>query len=302
MSEPIAPLGDTSVAEPTPATTVDPGSQTLDIEPVHPPAEPTQDDFKAQFQSNPEFAWQQYNELRGKYGDANNRAKTADPLLQLAQWAGNGDANAGVPLLNQLVQNYANVASNPQMKRILDHYQATGKVPDSYLDLDAEPADPDGLDPAASQRFVELDQRAQRLEGRLVQRDITDHLDTFFRTDDIGRHLVPEERAEVLRELHATIQRASQNPAQRGVIDNLNLDTVANIATAWVRKEGKFAEISDRMQRARAETRQAAATERPSGLSTSGVPTIPDYGKDHKSAIEQYAREAGVNLWEPTVR
>ena len=299
-----AAAGDAAAPDTTGASTAATGTQMLDVEPVQTPdqATPTQEDFKARFQADPGYAWEQYNELRAKHGDVTAKAKAADPLMELARWAGGGDVTTGVPLVQQLVSTYANIASNPQMKAILDHYSSTGNVPDSYLDLDQQPIDNGGLDPAANQRFTDLDNRNQRLESRLVQREMRDFLDEYFRADEIGRHLLPEEQGEVLREMHATITRAAQNPAQRSLIDNLNLETVANIATAWVRKEGKFGEISDRMQRARAETRQSAATETPSGLSTSGVPTQPDYGNDHLKAIEAMARDAGVDLWKPQIR
>lgn len=267
-------------------------------------AEPAYDkgDYDARISNEPDFAVNEVKRLTSELTKAQQSTKAAERFLSMADAVAPGNRDAGVQILEDAIAKQSRIASEPRAKKVFDDWLNGGKLPDA-MDADAQAASDDlfGQDIENSSVIRELRQELASLRGQTAQQSAQANLKEFFEGDEVGKALSTEERGEVLNQIMGSIQRA-QSSGQSSLLNNLTSETVRTIAADWLTKSGKLGEVGERIARARAEAKNAAATGEPSPIGT-GLPTGTNYDKmPLAKAVEAFAKENNVNLWEPKVR
>lgn len=256
-------------------------------------------DFDARFRGDPEWGLGVYKKLQAEYTRNQQRIKSGDRALQLAQALGEGDISNGSSAMEQLLVQYNAVRSNPKMRTMVDQFLQTGTVPEG-----GSPVTPDDPDPYEDPRDRELRElRAQqaedratlaRLEGRTVEGDVEKHMDRFFQKWPLEKH----EQAEVLDELQNTFRSYASTPEGRRTLKGLKYQLVETIALQ--RLSDRLPEIAQRMARTEAQRKSALATDAGVSVRTTGEEAIA--GTDLKALMRRKAQELGFDLSKPLTR
>lgn len=264
-------------------------------------AEPAYDkgDYKARLSNEPEFAASEVTRLTGELEKAKQTTRAADPILRMAETVANGNVEQGVRILEQAIANQSRIVSDAKMNKVVSQWLNGGQLPDGLTDEEPE-NDIFAEDIAKSSVIQELKQELTSLKGQTAQQTAQTNLKEFFEKEDVGRVLEEEERGEILNEIQSSIQRAEQS-GQTSLLNNLSKETIRTIAADWMSRTGKLGDVGERIARARAEAKQNASTGEPSPINT-GLQTTQKYSGNLAEAVSQFAKENGVDLYNPKIR
>lgn len=264
-------------------------------------AEPAYDkgDYKARLSNEPEFAASEVTRLTGELEKAKQTTRAADPILRMAETVANGNVEQGVRILEQAIANQSRIVSDAKMNKVVSQWLNGGQLPDGLTDEEPE-NDIFAEDIAKSSVIQELKQELTSLKGQTAQQTAQTNLKEFFEKEDVGRVLEEEERGEILNEIQSSIQRAEQS-GQTSLLNNLSKETIRTIAADWMSRTGKLGDVGERIARARAEAKQNASTGEPSPINT-GLQTTQKYSGTLAEAVSQFAKENGVDLYNPKIR
>ena len=265
------------------------------------PAAPAYDkgDYDARIANEPEFAKGEVKRLTTELLELQKSSKATETFLDMAKTVSPGNPEAGVQTLVEAIRRQSQIANDPKMSKLVNEWLNGGKFPD---ELDAGTADdPFAEDINNSSAVQELRKELAATKGLAAQQMAQSNLRDFFDSTDEGKALTPEEQGEVLSEIQGSIQRAQQQ-GQTQYLDNLSQETIRTVVANWMSRTGKLGEIGERIARARAEAKNAASTGEPPSSIGTGVETETKYSNKLSEAVAQFAKEQGVDLWNPKVR
>ncbi len=102
-------------------------------------------------------------------------------------------------------------------------------------------------------------------DTRMSQSELTNRLSGFF-ASDLGQALLPEEREQVVESIHSQFKQWAATESGRGVLRNLQPDTIDTVVLSRLHKDGKLAQVYDRIRQTKDQRRLGAATDSPSSL------------------------------------
>lgn len=268
-----------------------------------PVAEPAHDkgDYTARVRNEPDFAAQEVSRLTGELAKAKESSQVAETFVSMAKTVGNGDASRGLPILEEAIRNQARIQQDPKAAKAFNQWLNGGDFPEGGAEDTGANEDPFAEDIANSSVVRELRQELAAVKGQTAQQLAQANLRDFFSNTEEGRVLNEEEQGQVLNEIQGSIQRAQQS-GQTQYLDNLSSETIRTVVASWMSREGKLGEIGERIAVARAEAKQAASTGEPPSPIGTGLDTAPQYSDNLAEAVAQFAKEQGVDLYNPKVR
>lgn len=257
-------------------------------------------DFKKRFLTDPEHAWDQYTSMQAKFTREREASIASSTAIELAKKFGGEDISAGAQRIYEILTEYNGVRANPQMAKIVDQYNSTGRVPgnnDMYdQELDPEPEDPRDVELRELRGTVtRLQGNVTGLQGHVAEDKITGHLKQFCEEYELS----DEEKATVLKGVLSDVKQYAGTPQGQQLLDSdLRYETVETIALPKIKTFLK--EIG--MRKAQRESQRKAE------MATGAVPGVRTSGREETdsgtvaNAVKAFAAEEGIDLYAPPIR
>lgn len=248
-------------------------------------------DYLGRIRNEPDFAVDEVRKLKSELDKTRASTSQLGDLHRAVELIGQGDVGSGAQVAYQRLLEYSNLLSDRKAAAVIERFRETGRWPgveDDYLGSEPEPEDPKEAE------LRSLRDTVQRLEGRSAQVELRSHLDSFFGSDPIGSVLDAEEKKEVFTKLESQFRTWAGTDMGRAQLRNMTQDTVATIVTDHLRRTGKLLEVAERSHLRKLDKRKGAATDGPSGVSSSGAE--PAEFKNVKDALLFAAKKYGVDL------
>lgn len=259
---------------------------------------PDPSDFESRIRSDPEFAIAELKKNQAAASRANDRLRKGSLALDIAEKLGGGDLAKGADTALSELTIFRAMQAHPEMKSMIEKWQSgqplTGVAAESsgsgYYTQGLEEDDP------REQEIRTLRGTTERIQQKLAQREMVDHLRAFAQTD-LGKYLTPDELGEVSSVIGAQLRAWSQTPAGREQAANLDLNTIEIVAMDHLKRSGKLLELGERAARQRAEGLHQRETDVPSRINT-GVLSSRAANKNVTAAEawDAAARELGIRV------
>ncbi len=257
---------------------------------------PDPSDFESRIRSDPEFAIAELKKNQAAASRANDRLRKGSLALDIAERIGGGDLAKGAETALSELTIFRQMQGHPEMKAMIERWQsgkpltgvAAEPIGSGYYDQGLDEDDP------REQQLRTLQGTTERLQQKLAQREMVDHLRAFAQTD-LGKYLTPEEMGEVSSVIGAQLRAWSQTPAGREQAANLDLNTIEIVAMDHLKRSGKLLELGERAARQRAEGLQQRETDVPSRINTGTLSSkAANKNITAAEAWDAAARELGI--------
>jgi hypothetical protein len=251
-------------------------------------AQPDPSDFEARLRSDPEFAVSEFKKQQAAASRANDRLRKGSLAIDIAERLGGGDPAKGAEqALTELTQ-FRQMQQNPDMRALIERWQSGQPITQT---ADTSSSGYPGLDDddPREQQLRTMQGRFERVESRLMAREIVDHWNTF-RSTPVGSQLTDEEANEVFGRVSAQVRAIQQTPQGRDAIDNLP-QTIRLVSLDYLDSSGKLLDLGQRALRQRAEGLQQRETDGPS-RSVNGAAT----------QVQRPERPTAQEAWEIAAR
>lgn len=251
-----------------------------------------QSELEARIKSDPSYAWEQYNKVKGEGTKTFQQLQKYKPIQNWAE-------QYGAESVAKWVSEYDAILKHPEVQRVANHYRTTGALPtadanqtkttefdDLYKDPQAEKLQQ--LEGLVSQLSSQVSQTRgavgkQRVMGMLVQlkTDVPDGFDEY-----------------ILPALRDQFERWERDPSGRELLANIDYEGLKTIAGKAI-FENRDKIFEERHTRMVAELRRGATGAPASNLSTGREPKATAAKPGHMSAVEalrEFERTSGERL------
>lgn len=259
-------------------------------------------DLEARLRNEPDFAVQEYKKLQAALSREQQRGKQLSKLAQAAQLVGGDDLEAGVDALFGYVERQYRIEQDPTMKRYIEDWINTGRVPQVQRE---DPYEDEQFLTPEEKKIRELEDTVTQLRNQVdstavktARQEIQGHIKSFFDTK-IGKALTEEERADVFRAFDRNFEQWAKTPQGRQQLANMNAHAVNVIAYNWLGENDKLLEIGERISRMKDEHRKSASTDGPTGVAARET---GKNGVDPKQMMLEMARDLGIDLYRPHLK
>lgn len=259
--------------------------------------------FEARIRNEPDFAIAEIKkqqayiaDLQKKAGEVEVRMKALAPLSSAAELVGNGNLEAGATQLVNLADRGYRIENDPKMKKWYESYVSEGKIPET-ADTSDEYLTPEQREIRELRQTVEsLRTQSSNVQGEQAVLKMQNHIESFFESDELGRAIPDQQRAELFKAMNGQFDAWSKTPQGRQQLQSLDGESVRLIALNHLTKSGKLYEVAER---ARA-LKEGVVPEREevpriSSMATEEMPDFSGPGRA-KRALEYAAKKYGVRF------
>jgi hypothetical protein len=214
---------------------------------------------------------------------------------------GNGDVGKGAEAAQTFLNQYNTVVSHPEARESVQNFLRTGewkagkvKQDDPTFDDDFDTPDP------TQEKLQHLTREVQELRGGSAVQQMKGYLDGFFNKEmaegiPLGKLLSDEDKSKIVSGLEGQIKRLASNEAGQQTLRNLNAEMVQQMMQMQLPPE-QWVHIGEQAHLQKIERKKGAATGAAPGGGTTGNEDRA-YSPDLSTALEEWGRENGVDLW-----
>jgi len=235
---------------------------------------PNPSDFDSRFIADPAWGLAEFKKIQSSGSRAQQALKKADLAVRIAETLGGGDPEAGAQVALDRLQKFEQFTQNPQLSKILDEYNRTGRVP-GEMGLEENGVDDPFDETAPLKRELEqLRQTVTQMGTQGMESRVKSAISDFIEKGD-GQHLTPDERSELAQAMVRNVGTWMSNPDTAARVRNLSDSDVELMAIKHLRETGRLESLYERKHLQKLRQRGELATDGPSSVAPGGVSNIP---------------------------